>query len=356
MKTGPTVFVFPAWTGNPYLNLLNLAPRAAGYRFVERSSYGSLLKSLGDLGNGDVLHIHWTSPIAQTAGSHREAMKRVRVLETRLREAHERGVRVVWTVHNRLPHELAHLDAERHLYALLADAADLIHVMAPATADLVSDVVALPEDKIVQIPHPSYLGVYDSDITRDQARRSFDLADDEYAILFLGQIRPYKGIDLLLAATAATQRADGKRPVLLLAGSASAEAIAQYDDLKPAGVRTITSFSSVPDSDVARWYGAADIAVLPYRAILNSGSLHLAATMNVPAALPGLPHLREQFADEPWVTFFDMDAPVESLAALMSDPALFAGVETRHFDDFTDSISPWTVSLAYRDALRELAP
>lgn len=354
MKTGPRLCVFPFWNGNPYLNLMGLAPRAAGYRFIERSAYSSLLASVAALDAGDVLHLHWTAPIAQSARSHREAAKRVQVVAESLAEARARGVKIVWTVHNRLPHELTHLDAERRLYAVLAEAADLIHVMAPATSDLVSDVVVLPPEKIVTIPHPSYLGVYDSDISRDDARASFGLDPEDHAILFLGQIRPYKGIDLLLRATAHAQRAGGRRPVLLLAGSANSESIAQYDALKPSGIRTITAFESVPDADVAKWYRAADVAVFPYRAILNSGSLHLAATMNVPSILPGLPHLREQFGAEPWVTFFDVDAPVDSLTALLSDDELFAGVGETDFERFNDGISPWTVSLAYLRALRTL--
>lgn len=355
MKSGPRLFVFPSWSGNPYLNLMNLAPRAAGYDLVECASYESLLLTLRKLGAGDIAHIHWTSPIAQSAASQRAAMKRVRVLERHLAEARARGVSLVWTVHNRLPHELAHFEAERRLYTVLAEHADLIHVMAPDTAALVSDVVRLPSEKIVQIPHPSYLGVYDSDITRADARASFDLDLDDFAVLFLGQIRPYKGIDLLLEAVANARRPDGRHPVLLLAGSASPEAIAQFDDLKPAGARIITSFDAVPNGDVARWYGAADVAVLPYRTILNSGSLHLAATMNVPTVLPGIPHLRSQFGDQSWISFFDPDDAVSTLAALLSDDQKFRHFEKHAFDDFTESISPWAVSVDYLRALRSLA-
>jgi beta-1,4-mannosyltransferase len=355
VKSGPRLCVFPSWTGNPYLNLMNLAPLAAGYQLIERSAYGSLMKSIEVLGDGDVLHIHWTAPIAQSARSHRDAMKRVRRLETRLDQARQRGVKVVWTIHNRLPHELTHMVAERRLYEVLAAAADAIHVMAPSTADLVADVVDLPQDKVVQIPHPSFLGVYDSEISRADARESFGLEPDDHAILFLGQIRPYKGIDLLLKAAAAARRPDGRRPVLLLAGSASPESIAQYDELKPAGLRIETSFESVPDDDVARWYRAADVAVFPYRAILNSGSLHLAATMGVPAVLPGLPHLREQFGEQPWVSFFDVENSVESLASLLGDDEEFAAVIPSDFDRFNEGISPWSVSVAYRNALGRIA-
>lgn len=355
VQSGPDICVFPFWMGNPYLNLMNLASRAAGYQLIARSAYESLLKSVAILDDGDVVHIHWTSPIAQPARNARDARRRVKAVEEALIDARRRGVRVIWTVHNRLPHELAYFQAEQRLYEVLAEVSDIIHVMAPATAELVSDVVTLPAEKIVQIPHPSYLGVYDSAISRDDARQSFGLTDDDFAVLFLGQIRPYKGIDLLLESFAKIQRKDGRRPVLLLAGAASPEAIAQYDELKLEGIRSITSFEEVPDSDIARWYGAADVAVMPYRAILNSGSLHLAATMKVPAIVPGLPHLREQFGAEPWVSFFDVDTAVDSLADLLSGDERRAVLDEAVFDRFTDPISPWNVSLAYRDALRRIA-
>lgn len=355
VQSGPRICVFPSWTGNPYLNLMNLAPRAAGYRFIERSAYESLLKSLAILEDGDVVHIHWTAPIAQSARNSRDARRRVKTVENALVDARHRGVRIIWTVHNRLPHEIAHFQAERRLYEVLAEVSHIIHVMAPATAELISDVVTLPSEKIVQIPHPSYLGVYDSGVSRSEARESFELTDEEFAVLFLGQIRPYKGIDLLLESLARIRRVDGRRPVLLLAGAASPEAIAQYDKLKPQGIRSITSFEAVPDSDIARWYGAADVTVMPYRAILNSGSLHLAATMKVPAIVPGLPHLRDQFGAEPWVSFFDVDSPVDSLTDLLSDDERMSVLDGEVFDRFTEPISPWRISLSYQDALRRTA-
>lgn len=354
MKSGATVSVFPAWQENPYLNLLALAPAAAGYRFVGRTTFASLMSTLAGLGSGDTLHIHWTAPIAQTARNAREADRRVRAFQKALDDSKRRGAHLIWTVHNRLPHELNYLSAERKLYKLLADRADAIHIMAPSTAEVISDVVALPPATTMQIPHPSYAGIYDSDVSRATARESFGIDDDEYAVLFLGQVRPYKGIDVLLEAIAHMRRDDGRKPVLLLAGAASPEAIAQFEDLKPPSVRAITHFSTVPDGEIARWYRAADIAVFPYRAILNSGSMHLAATMEIPAVLPDLPHLREQFNSEPWVGFFDVTNAVESLALVLSSDALVPP-NAPAFSQFTKEISPWQISTKYHALLNSLA-
>lgn len=354
MRYGPKVHVFPAWQDNPYLNLLSLAPASAGYQFVGRTTFDSLHATLKDLEANDTIHLHWTSPIAQTAQSARQAGSRVTTVQKELSKAKSRGAHVIWTIHNRLPHELLYPGAERRLHQVLADAADVIHVMSPATADIISDVVHLPTEKIVQIPHPSYAGVYDTDVSRDAARASMALDDDEFAVLLLGQIRPYKGIDTLLEAASGIVRHDGRRVALLLAGSASPEAVSQFDDLRPAGLRAITAFNAVPDREIARWYRAADVAVFPYRAILNSGSVHLAATMNVPAILPGLPHLRDQFGEQRWVQFFDLEQPVSSLREALRtiDPSQ---VGTADFEEFSRDISPWKVSQRYGAVLDRLS-
>lgn len=353
MKHGATVLVFPAWTSNPFLNLLALAPAAQGYRFINRTLYGSVLAEVAQLGAGDTVHMHWTAPIAQDARTRRDAERRVDTVAKALRDAKARGVRVIWTIHNTLPHELRFAATENRLYRVLAELADAVHVMAPATRELVASVTEIPESKVVRIAHPSYAGIYDTGVTRADARASFGLADDEFAVLFLGQIRPYKGIDTLLSAIGEVNRTDAKRAVLMLAGAASPEAIDDVDALMPANVRAITSFTAVPDGDIARWYAAADVAVFPYAAILNSGSTHLAATLGVPVILPGLPHLRDEFAYD-WVRFFDPTNAVSTLAEVLSDGGAFAGITRQGFDEFNLPISPWQTSRRYLALLDSL--
>ncbi|GLJ61150.1 hypothetical protein GCM10017576_12790 [Microbacterium barkeri] len=351
MKNAGTVLVFPTWPENPYLNLLELAARAAGYRFRGATTHAELLHALPALPRGGVVHVHWTTPLVQEAADEADARDRLRRLLAALRDARRRGVRIIWTLHNRLPHELRFREAEIALYRGLADLADVVHVMAPDTAAVVADVVALDPARIRVIPHPSYEGIYDAGVGRTAARASFDLAERDRAVLFLGQIRPYKGVDALVeAATAA-----GDDIVLLLAGVVKEQSEEEVAALLPDGLRAHTQFSFVPDGDLARWFRAADVAVFPYRAILNSGSVHLAATFRVPVVLPDEPHLREQFGDERWVAFFDTARSAASIAELLRDRELFAGVGERDFARFTAGISPWRTASAYRRLLDELS-
>ncbi|MTE22729.1 glycosyltransferase [Microbacterium sp. ZXX196] len=355
MRSGPRVLVFPAYRDNPFLNLLQLAGTAAGYRIEGANTYDDLMRAARTLNRGDVVHLHWTTPILQQAQTRAAAERRLRAVRRLLERMREHGVRLLWTVHNRLPHELTFRELEIELMGEVASHADLIHIMAPHTPAALADIVRLDPEKVRILPHPSYEGVYDTGLGPDAARASFSLAPRDLAVLFLGQIRPYKGVDALVGAAAeAAARRDDRAVRLLVAGAVKEMSREDFAATIPAGLAAATHLDFVPDGDIARWFAAADVAVFPYRAILNSGSVHLAATFRVPVVLPADPHLERQFADEPWVAFFDPARPAESLADLLADPALFAGVTAESFDAFLAPISPWETSRRYAALLAEL--
>lgn len=354
MRSGSEVLVFPAYLNNAFLNLLQLSAAADGFRVTGAHTFDDLTAGATRLGRGDVLHMHWTTPIVQQAQSEKDARARVAKLSRVLGELRARGAKLVWTIHNRLPHELTFRDLEIELTRLIAASADAIHIMAPHTPATMADVVTLDPRKIRQIPHPSYEGVYDTSVTRAEARESFEIADDDTSVLFLGQIRPYKGVDALARAAA---DADARREndlVLMLAGAVKEMPRAEFRASLPGNLRTVTHLDFVDDADIARWFRAADVACFPYRAILNSGSVHLAATFHVPVILPRDPGLVEQFGSERWVAFFDPAAPEESIADLLaSEP--FADVTPADFDAFLTPLAPWDIAREYSAMLRSLS-
>lgn len=354
MRSGSEVLVFPAYLNNAFLNLLQLSAAADGFRVTGAHTFDDLTAGAARLGRGDVLHMHWTTPIVQQAQSEKDARARVAKLSRVLGDLRARGAKLVWTIHNRLPHELTFRDLEIELTRLIAASADAIHIMAPHTPAAMADVVSLDPRKIRQIPHPSYEGVYDTSITRAEARESFEIADADTSVLFLGQIRPYKGVDALARAAADADARRDNDLVLMLAGAVKEMPRAEFRASLPPQLRTVSHLDFVDDADIARWFRAADVACFPYRAILNSGSVHLAATFHVPVILPRDPGLVEQFGSESWVAFFDPAHPEESIADLMvNDP--FAGVTSVDFEAFLAPIAPWDVAREYSALLRTLS-
>jgi beta-1,4-mannosyltransferase len=308
-----TAVVFPYWPENPFLNIAYLALRADGWAVDEQRELGAFLEAVAACRPGDVVHLHWTSLLVQNAPDEREADRRLATVVGVLTEATRRGVRLIWTVHNRLPHDCPWPRHEIDLSRALVGLASAVHVMSPQTREVVADVYDIPLEKQAVIAHPSYEGLYDQAWTRTESRRSFSLAADEKTVLFFGHVKPYKGVSTLLSAIGTTGA------TLLLAGHASHADRVTTEGLVPEGARVHARYGYVPDDDAGRWFAAADVLVVPYAAILNSGSMHLASTFGLPVIVPGFAHLVEQFREEPWVRFSDPDGGEQALAAAIDD-------------------------------------
>lgn len=347
--------VFPDWTDNPYLNLLALEARARGHRVTGVTMLSTLISRAERLGAGDVLHVHWTSPILQKAEDEVDARSAFEDFRSLLQRLSDRGAHLVWTIHNRLPHELVHRDLEVDLYRLLAEHAELIHVMAPQTPRMLEGITHLPDERIRVIPHPSFAGVYGAPEPPDEARRRLGIESDRPTVLFLGQMRPYKGLNTLLDAMdlLVKEQGDGA-PILLLAGAADEETRVELEARMPRGLDVVSDYRFIDDAELPTWFGASDLAVFPYRAILNSGSVHLAAAFRVPCIVPGEPHLREMYGDQSWVGFFDLEDTVASLASAIRSALADGPSDRSEFDAFNESRTPWRTAVAYADAIEAL--
>lgn len=313
------IFTYPGWRSNPYLAMLQSAVRADGHPLAATADFDELIEELTDDARVGVVHLHWPSPITDEAHDEQHADERVDRFLAALGSARSRDRAVVWSVHNVLPHDSAFPVAARRLHQGIADAADVIHALNPATYAEIGDAYRVDEHKIQVIGHSSYLGAYGGRIEPERARRELGIDPGATNALFFGQLRVYKGLDRLFAAARIAGQATPLN--LLLAGNAAG---AELDDdlaaLEAAHVKVTAAIRFVEDREVPLWFSAADVAVLPYRRVLNSGTTFLAATFGVPVILPADSALVGQFEGQPWVRFFDLDSSEESIAALLTDP------------------------------------
>jgi len=344
------VIVFPAWFGsNPYLNITYLATRAGGNTIVETRKFEELLAELEQHGEGSVLHLHWTQLICQREETEQSARERLGMFKIALSEYKGRGGRMVWTVHNALPHELTYRELELELLQHVADEADVVHVMDPSTPALVAEHYVLPPESLLHIPHPSYHGLYESQATRrDEIRQRFGIKPHQRTVLLFGQLRPYKGVDVLLAALRKIHERGGELPVLMLAGSTPPGGEEAITEALPPGLTAVRAHRFVPDEELADWFAAADLAIYPYTRILNSGSVHLAATMGVGAVLPGEDALREQFGTWDWVRFYDPSDPAGALADLLEADDSYLPAQSSA-QEFSERLSPFRISRIFAD-------
>jgi GT2 family glycosyltransferase/glycosyltransferase involved in cell wall biosynthesis len=243
------------------------------------------LQKKSDLKRPVVFHLHWTSVIIGNASTRSQAANQLTSFLEAIQAFLDNGGRLIWTIHNILPHEVNFPDLELELCQRLGELASCIHVHSARVVELTERHYRLPAEKVIVAEHGSYIGAYPDDMDRHSARASLGLGDDDVAFVFLGQLRSYKGIDELIAAFAELRQS---RPSakLIIAGNPvrfDAESIRR----RVADAEGITLvLEHVPDGELQRYLRAADYVVLPYRNVLTSGSAYLALSFGVPVIAP----------------------------------------------------------------------
>jgi glycosyltransferase involved in cell wall biosynthesis len=151
-------------------------------------------------------------------------------------------------------------------------------------------------------------------MNREEARRALGLGPEEFVATFLGQIRPYKGVSQLIRCFNASGLTSSR---LLIAGRPRNAALVQELRELAGSSSSIQLFLDFVDAaDVQKFLGAADLVVLPYTNILNSGCAILALSFNRPVLLPALgamADLREMVGSD-WVRLYDGSSPRTSFA------------------------------------------
>lgn len=316
----PTLHVYPDYSStNPFQTLLYQEARKRGTVAPVIDIFNvPIARDPGGELTGHTLHLHWLNGVVQPGADLYEAFYRLGRFQDMIRAVKERGARIVWTVHNAMPHEVTYYFVERELYEFVAEEADVIHVMSVETAAATADLYPLPPEKTVVVEHPSFADAYPQMFDRPMARRRLGVHDDEISFLFFGAIRDYKGIPRLLDAFEIVSDSDA-RMRLDVAGGLGRTTTRGLAERMAAMGRVFPHIGFVDPADVQKYLVAADIFVLPYDNILNSGTAMLAATFGLPVVAPRLGQLKE-LEGEDWIEFFEPGSH-ESLAQAMERSA-----------------------------------
>lgn len=192
-------------------------------------------------------------------------------------------IKLVLTAHNVLPHETRPLD--RFCHRLMYRAAHGIIVHSQANREEIGKVFpSLSPDRLRTIPHGHYAFFSGTPPSKGEARRGLGLPLDKKIVLFFGAVREYKGLDILMEAAASILKL--RSDVLFLAVGMDLEGkrdrYLELHETLNLGEGFRLRFQYVPFQEVSRYFFAADLAVLPYRAIYQSGILLLSMSCGVP--------------------------------------------------------------------------
>ena len=228
-------------------------------------------------------------------------------------------VRYVATVHDILPFNQKFYDMHYHkkLYGL----ADAIILQAPGNVQRFSALFPEDKDKTHMIPHGHMLDYVESE-DRNDARKHLNIPKDKKVFLFFGQIKKVKGVDLLLKAF--LELLQKRNDIyLIIAGNvwktdfSECMKIIDNNDFKGC-LRTDIHY--IPDEDIKFYYSAADVCVLPYTDVYQSGVIQLAYGYQKAVVSSDLPAFT-QFVKEGQTGFIAKNKDAQSLADAMDRAA-----------------------------------
>ena len=156
-------------------------------------------------------------------------------------------------------------------------------------------------DAVTVIPFGINNSVPVTNLSPDEAKRRLGLEPDEPTILFFGNIVPYKGLEYLLEAFQMLVLGN-RRYRLVIAGRPRGphayweriqDTLAHHID--PA--RVIQNITFVSDEDTELYFKAADVLVLPYTEIFQSGVLFLGYSFGLPVIAADVGSMKEDIVE-----------------------------------------------------------
>lgn len=148
----------------------------------------------------------------------------------------------------------------------------------------------------IMLPHPVYEN-FGEQINKAEARKRLSIGFSK-VLLFFGFVREYKGLDLLIEAMPSILAAVPDSH-LLVVGEFFGSPMPTVSRIKELGLeQKITLHNQyVPNEDVALWFSASDVLVMPYRNATNSGIVQIGYNFATPSIVTNVGSLQEVVLD-----------------------------------------------------------
>jgi beta-1,4-mannosyltransferase len=240
-----------------------------------------------------LLHFHWDQNFSESVSLRprlrelRSWIKTARYFSL-LALARLLGYRIVWTVHEVLPHEGRSRRRDLLTARVLACSSHALVAHDEETAVRAIKLLLTDRKRISVIPHGSFVGVYPSGRSREAVREDWGLTGSRFVFLAFGNLRRYKQLDLLLEAFA---RLPDPALSLVIAGEFlfrlpepdwERQMRSRLKSSVAVDPRIQLRIGRVPDDQVSELHRACDAAVLARSDGWTSGSIILALSEGLP--------------------------------------------------------------------------
>jgi len=253
--------------------------------------------------------------------------------------------KLIWTIHNLQHHDPRPRRIERWISSFFATHCTKVRLLGSGVERSVTDYLKIPVTKCTILPEGPYIGWYPEGQSRESARKELNLNAKDRVWLYLGTLRPYKGVEDLMDAFLKTKNAGHQ---LVIAGNPWNKAYAGSLFEKAHGHHNIRIHAeSVPDDKLQTFFAAADLVVLPFRHVLNSGSVLLAMGFGKAVVAPDIGLIPFRLCQQPQFLFNEqigLETILEKTERLSLEELKEIGLENRRqaqrytWDDFAQFV------------------
>ncbi len=159
----------------------------------------------------------------------------------------------------------------------------------------------VPDRKVGVIPFGINNTVPNTALTTLEAKRRLGLEAGDKTLLFFGNIAPYKGLEYLIAAFKDLKKEKGDYRLLIVGRPKGSEDYCReiQQEIQNAGAAggIISRVEYVPDEETELYFKAADVLVLPYTNIFQSGVLFLGYSFGLPVIAADVGSLKDEIME-----------------------------------------------------------
>jgi D-inositol-3-phosphate glycosyltransferase len=293
---GSDILDFPAFRNRKQVNFLNLRgsqnPDAhLTHKILRILKYYAKLICYASKATPRIFHILWNNKFERFD----------RTILTLYYKA--LGKRIVLTVHNVNAGRRDYNDTLLNRLTLRFQYRMSDHIFVH-TEKMKEELVAefgVKNSRVTVIPFGLNNAVPNTALSTAEARSRLAIPPNKKVILFFGNITPYKGLEYLLAAFRSL-RVQSDDFVLIITGRP--DNCDEYwnpirDDIREdvEQKRIVLRADFVPDNEVEVYFKAADVLVLPYRHVYQSGVLFLGYSLGLPVLAADVGSLKDDVVE-----------------------------------------------------------
>jgi len=202
----------------------------------------------------------------------------------------------------------------------------------------------VPDSRATVIPFGINNAVPTTPLSFEEAKQRLGLTERRKSILFFGNIAPYKGLEDLIAALKLLWSHENDYQ-LIIAGRPKGDD-KYWDAIRTslredvASGRVLLRAEYIPDSETELYFKAADVLVLPYRHIYQSGVLFLGQSFGLPVLVADVGSLKDEIVEGKTGFAFKPENPVDLARSIRTyfSSDLYRNLQNRRQEIRADAI------------------